>query len=85
MAPESKCQSFSEIPGTILQLALVTPAAMKSAAALRAPGWGDEGTAQNGGATHAVVASFIVFILGFYMNGEFRQKGTLREKKGKFR
>lgn len=33
-----------------------------------------------GGATHTVVASFVVLILGFYMNGEFRQKGTLWEK-----
>lgn len=41
------------------------------------------GTVQNGwggGTTHAVVASFVVLILGFYMNGEFRQKGTLWEK-----
>lgn len=34
-----------------------------------------------GGATHAVVASFVVLILGFYMNGEFWQEGTLWKKR----
>lgn len=27
--------------------------------------------------THTVIASFVVFILGLYMNGEFWQEGTL--------
>lgn len=51
-----------------------------------------EGTVRNQGGgglggghtTHAVVASFVVLVLGFYMNGEFRQKGTLRGEKIKF-
>lgn len=30
--------------------------------------------------THTVVASFVVFILGLYMNGEFWQEGTLQGK-----
>ena len=33
------------------------------------------------GATHAVIASFVVLILRFYVNGEFRQKGALWEKR----
>lgn len=32
-------------------------------------------------ATHAVVASLVVLILGFYVDGEFRQEGTLWRKK----
>lgn len=39
---------------------------------MRGVGWG---------VTHAVVASFVVLILGFYMNGEFRQEGTLWKKR----
>lgn len=41
----------------------------------------DKSTGWNAGATHAVVASFVVLILGFYVNGEFRQKGTLWKKR----
>lgn len=38
---------------------------------------GRGGLGGGAGATHAVVASLVVLVLGFYVNGEFRQKGAL--------
>jgi hypothetical protein len=75
---EVKAQDTSEVPGTDPVAGPgATEDCKRCCVTLRAQG---ASAAQNEGATHAVIASFVVLILGFYMDGEFRQKGALREK-----
>lgn len=78
---EKKSQNFSEVPGTDCAAGPGHTRSCEKYCDFQSPQGRGRTVGAGAGATHAVVASFVVLVLGLYVNGEFWQKGTLWEKR----